>query len=282
MLSPAKINWTLRILGRRADGFHELHSWFLALDWGDDLGFQPDPNATSSILEISGPRANGIPTEPSNLLLQAETLWREAGGMAPFGRWHLNKTIPAGAGLGGGSSNAATALHLLQSIANQPLTDSVCRGIAQQIGSDVDFFFQQQTAELRGGRGEVVLAQVQPPDFHLVLVLADLHAATADVYRSLKAKPLTERTAEEGTQAWPQQAGPNDLQAAAYTCVPGLAELGSRLEHHAPFTMSGSGSSFFAAVATRSQADDLAARLQSDGLQVVICRPKSCTEAAAG
>jgi 4-diphosphocytidyl-2-C-methyl-D-erythritol kinase len=272
VLSPAKINWTLQILGRRADGFHELRSWFLALDWGDDLQFHSDRNLQQSTLEIQGPRAAGIPTDASNLLLQAEAQWREAGGVAPFGRWELEKHIPAEAGLGGGSSNAAIALHLLQNAAIQSLPETECRKIAQRIGSDVDFFWQRQSAELRGGRGEVVMAFADAPPIYIVLALSDLHAATAIVYAALNAGPIAEECEPVETE-WPSQPGNNDLQAAALQCVPGLQELGNRLNQQASFTMSGSGSSYFAACFDAESAQQLAREVEPLLQQAVVCRP---------
>ncbi len=283
MLSPAKINWTLQILGRRADGFHELRSWFLALDWGDDLQFHPDPTLSQSTLDIHGPRAAGIPVDGTNLLLQAETQWREAGGEAPRGRWELEKVIPAGAGLGGGSSNAAIALHLLQHAARKPLAEAECRRIAQRIGSDVDFFWQRQSAELRGGRGEVVLAFAVAPPIHIVLALSSLHAATADVYGALNAAPVANECEPVETE-WPSRPGQNDLQAAANQRVPGLQELGLRLQQKAAsisegnteptgFTMSGSGSSYFAAFFDAEKAQQVAAQVEPLLQEVVVCRP---------
>lgn len=271
MLSPAKINWTLQILGRRGDGFHELRSWFLALNWGDELQFQSNESLACSSLTIHGPRAEGVPTDARNLLCQAEQLWREAGGVAPFGAWDLRKNIPAGAGLGGGSSNAAIALHLLQSVATQPLPAAECRRIAQHIGSDVDFFWQRQSAELRGGRGEAVLASAAAPAIHLVLALSDFHAATAAVYRELHADPIAECDAID--PQWPPEPGINELQAAACRCLPGLAELGNRLNQHAAFTMSGSGSSYFAVCTDQAEAEGLALQIKPLVRQVVLCQP---------
>ncbi len=278
MFAPAKINWTLEVLCKRADGFHELRSWFLALDWGDELHFVPNPKLVQSTMQVEGPTAPGVPTDASNLVLKAEAQWRLAGGVAPHGCWQLHKTIPSGAGLGGGSSDAATALHLLQQVAKQPLSPEQCRAVAQSIGSDVDFFWQRQSAELRGGRGEIVLAAANPPELHLVLALSDLHASTPEVFANLKAGSMAAPSAEN--QKWPLQPGVNDLEAAAYQAVPGLQELGAQLNRavddlkpHSGFTMSGSGSSFFAACNSSAQANQLAGRIQPLVRQAVICRP---------
>jgi len=117
--SPAKLNWTLEILGRRADGFHELRSWFVAVGLFDTLSLEPQQE--TSTLTVDGPMSVGIPSDRRNLILKADALWRASGGDAPYCAWHLQKHIPAAGGLGGGSGNAAAALLLLQKIStSQP------------------------------------------------------------------------------------------------------------------------------------------------------------------
>jgi 4-diphosphocytidyl-2-C-methyl-D-erythritol kinase len=285
VLSPAKINWTLQVLGRRADGFHELQSWFLALNWGDDLQVSVDQERSQSSLQVSGPCCDGVPMDESNLLLQAEAAWRLAGGRAPALKWQLQKNIPAGGGLGGGSSNAASALIMLQELASTALPVQDCRRIAQGLGSDVDFFWQQASAELRGGRGEIVLAQATPSAMWLVLCLTDLHASTADVFRKLNAPELSlnfaadlvSANAADGIQThqpWPLQPGSNDLEPAAFGSVPGLEALADELRRHGAFSMSGSGSSFFAACSEEAQATQLAELVSPLVKKVVLCQPR--------
>jgi len=285
VLSPAKINWTLQVLGRRRDGFHQLQSWFLALDWGDELQVSPAAEYSHSTLQLSGPCCEGVPVDESNLLLQAEIAWRMAGGVAPALKWQLQKNIPAGGGLGGGSSNAASALIMLQDLASSPLAMRDCRRIAQSLGSDVDFFWQQAGAELRGGRGEIVLARATPPALWLVLCLTHYHASTADVFRNLNAPqlesdlvavPNSAMTIDEDVieQCWPPQPGCNDLEQAAFAGVPGLRTLAGELRRHGAFSMSGSGSSFFAACPHEAQALQLMELVSPLVKKVVMCRPR--------
>ena len=98
--APAKINWTLRVLGRRPDGFHELQSWFIPVALADTVEAKPG----SAGLEISGPWADGIPADSGNLLLVAEEKWRQAGGVAPSMAWYLHKEIPSGSRISGTES----------------------------------------------------------------------------------------------------------------------------------------------------------------------------------
>jgi 4-diphosphocytidyl-2-C-methyl-D-erythritol kinase len=272
----AKVNWTLDILGRRADGFHQLRSWFVALEWGDVLDFEPT-NSDSS-LKVKGPYADGVPTDSSNLLCQAEDLWRQAGGVAPGLNWVLEKQVPAGAGLGGGSSNAAAALRALQSMASVPLADQDCARLAVRLGSDVDFFYQGGTAELRTGRGEILLGSTEPAPFWLVLALPGLHVATPEVYAALAAEHWTESEGKQSADScpfpFPEQPGINDLELAARDLVPALQEVGQALNEYARFTMSGSGSTFFHACADSDSAAQLAGYIQHLVPAVIVTQPR--------
>ena len=94
-----KVNWSLRVLGRREDGFHELRSWFVRLDGGDRLAWQEG----STGLNLAGSDGEGVPQDSSNLVLRADAAWRAAGGVAPTWAWTLEKRLPPGSGLGAGS-----------------------------------------------------------------------------------------------------------------------------------------------------------------------------------
>ena len=104
-----KVNWSLEVLGRRPDGFHELRSWFLGLDGGDLLSWSPGP----SRVQVDGPDSARVPSGPSNLVLQADQAWRASGGEAATLLWRIGKFLPAGSGLGAGSADAAAVLHVL-------------------------------------------------------------------------------------------------------------------------------------------------------------------------
>ena len=143
----AKLNLTLAITGRRADGFHELVSLVatisladhLALHLGQPLGMTCDDSS--------------LPTDETNLVLKAAAAYQRRRPDAVVGRFHLTKKIPHGAGLGGGSSDAAAALRLLDRAAGAPLGVAALEAVAAEVGSDCPYFIRSQSAIMRG-RGE--------------------------------------------------------------------------------------------------------------------------------
>lgn len=234
-----KVNWTLEVLGRRADGFHELRSWFLWLDGGDRLSWQEGPTQ----LAVTGPDAAGVPADGSNLVLRADQAWREAGGAAPSLRWTLDKRLPAGSGLGAGSADAAGALRVLERLASQPLGRERCEQLAATLGSDVPFFLGDAPAQLLAGRGEVRLAVEHPKCDAVVIALPDACASTPSVFIALGAPSWQEQ--ERSAIPFPEQPQANQLESAALAVVPELEELRSPLRAIAPFQLSGSGAAWF-------------------------------------
>lgn len=147
--SPAKINLTLSVHGKRADGFHELSSYMVALDFGDRLKIQRIGGNCDQLhlegLELSSGR--------DNLILQAADLFRQRTGCKQCFRFDLHKQIPIGAGLGGGSSNAATAIQAMNQLMQVPLQQPQLLQIAAELGSDCGFFLDPQPSIVTG-RGE--------------------------------------------------------------------------------------------------------------------------------
>lgn len=143
----AKLNLSLAITGRRADGFHELISLVapialadtLTLDVGRPLGLTCDDAS--------------LPVDGSNLVLKAAAAYVKRRPSAPIGHFHLTKKVPHGAGLGGGSSDAAAALRLLDQASGDPLGLEFLETLAAEVGSDCPFFVRGQAAVMRG-RGE--------------------------------------------------------------------------------------------------------------------------------
>lgn len=276
-----KINWSLEVLGRRADGFHELRSWFLGLDGGDLLSWSPGP----SRVQVDGPDSGGVPAGPSNLVLQADQAWRAAGGEAPNLLWRIGKFLPAGSGLGAGSADAAAVLHVLQACASQALAPERCRELALALGSDVPFFYDGLAAVLLGGRGEQLLQIGEPPQAWVVLAIPPLAAATPEVFAALQAPDLraAESSIESSPVSFPPRPQGNALTEAALRCVPGLVEVSERLDAIAAFQLSGSGSAWFTVVPdgaseagralARSQAESLADRVRACGYRASVHRP---------
>ena len=146
--SPAKINLVLNILGRRDDGFHELETLILPVPLYDELTFEPGGDAV--VLTCNHP---DVPTDASNLILQAAEAFFAATGVRWGGRIHLEKRIPMEAGLGGGSSNAAATLLALNELTGRPLSPEGLIPLAAELGSDVPCFLREQPV-LGRGRGE--------------------------------------------------------------------------------------------------------------------------------
>ncbi|KAA3605672.1 MAG: 4-(cytidine 5'-diphospho)-2-C-methyl-D-erythritol kinase [Planctomycetota bacterium] len=257
LLCPAKINWDLKVLGRRPDGFHELRSWFAAVAFFDRLELQVGAKG----FRCQGPQAEGVPLSESNLVLQAERSWRQAGGEAPSVAWCLRKNIPAGAGLGGGSSNAAAALHLLQEVAQRRLAEPRLSEIALQLGSDVPFFLNRGGGQWRGGRGEVVLAEAALPETWIVLLLPPVSLSTPKVFQALQADPWDGLAPPP--PPWPRNPGPNDLQRAAYRLQPDLAAAAEDWARFGDLHMSGSGAAHFLVCPDQASAQRTAASLQT-------------------
>jgi len=270
---PAKVNWDLRVLGRRPDGFHELRSWFLAVDWCDRLLAAPSVLASFS---VAGPEARSVPADATNLVLRAEAAWRAAGGEAPPVAWRLEKHVPPASGLGGGSSDGAGVLVALQSLAVRPVPAAELRELAAGLGSDLPFFLEEgEGAQLRGGRGERLLRRAPLPAPWLVLAVPPVEIATARVYASLAAPPLEGQDESAVAEAPARQPGPNDLEPPARQLWPALDRALDLLESHAPFRMSGSGGAVFAPCADEAGAEALAARVQAavgPGWRIRACR----------
>lgn len=150
--APAKLNLSLAVVGRRADGFHDLVSVVAPIDLRDELGFSP--GGAADRLACDEP---AVPTDGRNLVLRAAAAFRRRVPAAPCGEWRLAKRIPHGAGLGGGSSDAAAALRLLNEACGRPLGLPALSEVAAEIGSDCPLFLEPRPCILRG-RGERVEA----------------------------------------------------------------------------------------------------------------------------
>jgi 4-diphosphocytidyl-2-C-methyl-D-erythritol kinase len=223
--APAKLNRFLAVLGRRADGFHELELVTTVLEGvpelTDTLEGEPAPALT---LEIAGPTGAGLTADGSNLVIKAWRLLEEAAKRPLPAALRLEKRIPHGAGLGGGSSDAAAALRLGDRMFGLGLGDAALLGLAARLGSDVPLFLLGRTV-LGLGRGERVFPLRPVPLEPILLVHPGLHVSTPSVYRALQdvGYPFPEALASQ-----PEGAAPpwrNDLTGAALWVCPPLAEV---------------------------------------------------------
>lgn len=205
----AKINRELRVGGRRADGFHEIRSRFCTVDLSDSIEIEEAPGFELLCSGIP------VPAGGSNLVASAAHALADRLGVAPRVRIRLEKRIPAGAGLGGGSSDAAVTLLLLSRIWRSSLGMEDLSGIAASLGSDVPFFLHGGEADVEG-RGERVRPLGDQPPIELVLLIPPFSIQTAMVYaaysRSARgSRRLPDRLDIERTG---NLLGPNDLASS--------------------------------------------------------------------
>jgi 4-diphosphocytidyl-2-C-methyl-D-erythritol kinase len=251
--APAKVNLTLHIVGRRADGYHELESLVAFTRLADRLTLRP---GASLELRVSGPTAAQAGATDDNLVLRVARAAAERIGNLVLGSFALVKRLPAGAGLGGGSSDAAAALRLLARANGLALDDPRLHDVAKATGADIPVCLDPQPRLMRG-IGEILSAPLTLPPLHAVLVHPGFPLATRDVFAALRLAPGERREGRslplpvpaerEGLLALLAERG-NDLEAPALTLAPEIAEVlaalralpGCRLAR-----MSGSGSACF-------------------------------------
>ena len=264
MSCPPKLNRFLAVLGRRADGFHELELVTTVLEGlpalTDTLTAEP---ASELTLTLGGPASEGLVADTSNLVLKAWRLLEEAVGRSLPAALHLEKHIPHGAGLGGGSSDAAGALRLGNQLFELGLTEDTLLRMAGRLGSDVPLFLLGGTT-LGLGRGERVFPLRPIPLEPMLLVHPGLYVGTPGVYRALQSVgyPFPEALASQPAgQAPPWR---NDLTGAAIWVCPLLADVREALlAAGGDPLLCGSGSCWAARFATPADRDTAAAMLQT-------------------
>lgn len=240
--APAKINLSLRVLGKRDDGFHEIETRMISLPGlADRIRITPSDRVS---VTCDDPE---LPTGEENLVIKAVRAFERAAGLTWTGHIHLEKTIPHGAGLGGGSSDAATVLRMLNEITGSPLTDETMIGAAASIGSDIPFFLGTGSAVCRG-RGELLSEAPAPPCWNLLLLKPWFGVSTPDAYRRWSGARRIVGVPYE-IQPVDGQELVNDLETPVFEKHRFLAEMKSwllsRSEVRAAL-MSGSGSCMFA------------------------------------
>lgn len=259
--SPAKINLWLRILGRRADGFHEVETRLCKIAISDTVSLELMGQGNGVKLSCNVP---GIPLDESNLAIKALRAFEQRAGMSHAWSIHLEKRVPSGAGLGGGSSNAAAILHGANELTGQPLTLTELLEIGGGIGADVPCFLLHTPAADGTGRGE----QVTPVDFNwrlpLVLIKPAFPIPTPWAYKHWKDSQELPGVGYSA-QVCPWGGMVNDLERPVFEKFRLLPALKMWLLEQAGVRaalMSGSGSTMFAITETAAQATELAAAAQ--------------------
>lgn len=276
--APAKVNLTLGVLGRRPDGYHEVRSVMQAVSLADRLLFEP---ARDGALLLEGGSGDAPPVE-TNLVLRAARALAEAGGTATGARIRLEKRIPVGAGLGGGSSDAAATILALNRLwgLEMPLPDLT--RIAAQLGSDVPFFLSQGTA-LAEGRGERLTFLPAAPVLWLALVKPSASLPTPRVYAEYaRSRPapqddVTPRMLDAlatGSVEDVARCLRNDLQSAAIALCPEIDNVLSLMMESGAVAaqVSGSGSACFALCRSRERAGAVASAAARRGWWAAVAR----------
>ena len=251
-LSPAKINLFLHVLRRRADGYHELQTLFQLLDYGDELTFETDNN---SALELHQKSADKIRTlsYSQNLIIKAARLLQQESGDPKLGaKIYLNKRIPVGAGLGGGSSNAATTLKTLNKLWDCGLSMEKLKTLALKLGADVPFFLEGKSAW-----GEGLGEKLQPVELEknwFAVVTPNCAVSTSHIFSN---ENLTRNTQAIKMADFLAGGAKNDCEPVTRALYPEVDEAFCWLEGYADTRMTGTGSSVFAKFQKKEQAEEV-------------------------
>jgi 4-diphosphocytidyl-2-C-methyl-D-erythritol kinase len=279
----AKINLALAVGGKRADGYHEIASVLCAISLHDVLSFKP--RTKGFVLRVDGPHARGVPRGGSNLVLRAARLLATELGETRGATIRLTKNVPHGAGLGGGSSDAAATLRGLLGLWRRRLPRARLIELAAALGSDVPFFLGTSPA-LATGRGERLrsMRAISPP-LRILVLTSDVPIPTAWAY----AKYTPTKTRLTGwkrvvrlLQLWSEGRGRskvslnffNDLESAVLPRVPAVREALAALQTGGTEVarMSGSGSAVFGLFASTRSLRRIAAQLSDKGHTVTVTR----------
>jgi 4-diphosphocytidyl-2-C-methyl-D-erythritol kinase len=260
--APAKVNLTLRVLGRRADGYHEISSLVAFADRGDRLNFAPGGELA---LTVAGPRAPAAGAIADNLVLKAARALQARIPGLRLGAFHLEKELPVAAGLGGGSADAAAALRLLARANNLAGNDPRLYEAARSTGADVPVCLDPRP-RLMQGIGEKLSEPVALPPLHAVLVNPGVAVATKDVFAgwSVADEPAipfdlaaVAKAADYAQLLSLLLTRPNDLEEAAIALAPVIAEVLAAMRTLSGCglaRMSGSGATCFGLFSSKAEA----------------------------
>ena len=235
LLSPAKLNLFLHITGQRGDGYHELQTLFQLLDWGDRLQFKSDNSG-----EISLHGADlGIPAEQNLIVKAAQALPRNTSKQGVS--IHLEKRIPEGGGLGGGSSNAAATMLAMNYLWNLQLGDKALQKIGAKLGADVPVFVAGHTAWAEG-IGEF-LTPVELPETWYLVIAPGCHVSTAEIFSN---EQLTRNTSPIKMAAFFEGNSRNDCQQLVRNLHKEVDNALNWLDNFGTAKLTGTGSCVFA------------------------------------
>jgi 4-diphosphocytidyl-2-C-methyl-D-erythritol kinase len=254
--APAKLNLFLHVVGRRPDGYHRLQTVFRFLDYGDRIRIRLRQDGRVRLLNP----LPGLPEE-RDLCWRAARLLQAQTGTGLGAEIGLDKRLPMGGGLGGGSSDAATVLMALNRLWGLGLPRAELQGLGLQLGADVPVFIFGRSA-FAEGVGERLQAVELPPACYMVLI-PPVHVPTAEIFAS---PGLTRDTPAVKIPPLPEGGGHNDLEPVAVAAYPVIGEHLRWLRQYGDARMTGSGACVFAAFQDRAAAEQVFAA-RPDGMK---------------
>ncbi len=243
--SPAKLNLMLHILGRRADGYHELQTLFQFLDYADQLFFQPRQDGK---INLHGDLA-GV-NHSDNLIVRAALLLQQQSNCSLGADIWLNKILPIGGGIGGGSSNAATTLLGLNHLWQLDLDLTLLAKLALQLGADVPVFVHGRAAFAEGVGEKLTFVEPIVPWF--LVAKPNVSISTAKIFAD---PDLTRDTPAIKVRTVLEQGGQNDCQAIVIKHYPQVKQALQLLNQYGAAQLTGTGSCIFAGFPNRADAD---------------------------
>jgi 4-diphosphocytidyl-2-C-methyl-D-erythritol kinase len=268
--APAKVNLFLEILGKRDDGYHEIETIMQEIDLADSLQFEETQEGVK--LECND---KNIPVNQDNLVCKAANLILEECGIKKGVLINLEKNIPVGAGLGGGSSDAATTLKALNSLWKVGLSNEELMEFAAKLGSDIPFFINGKTSLCRG-RGELIAPVEVRSRMDYIILFPRVHISTETIYKNLKIDLTKKRkdvsffldALKYSEVASISKLLFNRLEEVIFATYPDLLQVKSDLESFdfCGVSISGSGSAFFGLCHDRHQAEVIKSKVELSGM----------------
>lgn len=252
--SPAKLNLFLHINGQNDQGYHLLQSLFQIVNYGDSLAFDI---CAENTIEMAIPLA-GVP-DKDNLIIRAAKILQQATGTTLGCKITLNKVLPMGGGIGGGSSNAATTLVALNHLWGTGLSTQKLAELGLQLGADVPIFVHGKTA-FAEGVGEIITPTELPINYYLI-VYPNCHVSTAEVF---SANNLPRKTAKISWADYNFDNTHNDCQKLVCDRYPKVAKILRHLLEYAPSRMTGTGACLFAVFDNLDNAEKVKTSLPDD------------------
>ena len=249
--APAKLNLFLHVTGRRPNGYHELQTLFQFLDHGDTLHFTMRDD---SLIELQSELA-GVPSE-DNLIVKAARLLQQASGCTTGANICLEKRLPMGGGIGGGSSDAATTLLGLNHMWETGLSLDQLAALGLQLGADVPVFVRGEAAWAEGVGEELTPVELDEPWY--LVVVPPCQVSTAEIFSDQR---LTRDTPPITLAAFRRHGGRNDLLPVVEARYPEIRNALILLNNYCEAKMTGSGSCLFGAFPNKREADKVRARL---------------------